>query len=72
MEREQELGDFTAEIMDSVRTQYRQNAFTGRVVARAVIRGVEPLGDCRFSDHHSHLLSFHFTTVLRLRPLLFC
>ena len=51
---------------------YRMNKhLLGNIITRAVICDVQSLGDCRFELHHPHLLSFHSTTALPARPLLF-
>ena len=50
---------------------FRQNMLAGGIITSAVIRNVQPLGDCRFPVHRPHLLSFHSATALLERPLLF-
>ena len=37
---------------------FRQDTFTGGIIARAVVSDVQPLGDRRFLIHHPHLLHF--------------
>ena len=48
-----------------------QNTLAGRVVAHAVVRGVQALGDCRLPVHRPHLLSLYSITVYASRPLVF-
>ena len=50
---------------------FRQDTLTGGIITRAVICDVQSLGDYRFELHHPHLFSFHSTTALPARPLLF-
>ena len=38
---------------------FRQDAFAGRIIARAVISDMQPLSDCRFLVHRP-LTFFHF------------
>jgi hypothetical protein len=47
---------------------FGQDTLAGGIIARAVIRDVQPLGDCRFRIHRPHLLSLHFTTAPVKRP----